>query len=444
MDSTNNQFYHTLHTALFIMVDPEYIPHDREVVSAAISLWKENPATESLGNVKLHALVKQRNPTWSLSANRLKTLLKSHGIQTNVPLVQYVSETVSQLIPDLELPSGVKILMTKARGKALYSTRAIKKGEEIWYEEPLILVAPLDHIALMRKSLACAFCARPFQTRTRGSTLPIGGSDCQNCNAKWCNPRCRKSDIIHSALWHSTGHSKLKQVEWIKYEQFCLDNQWIAAYAYGVVLLSILRDPTNNLKSQMDSMAKVSQDVRQKAVDSQISSFDLAAEQLEQMWNQGYNLLKEVVVEALDEFTYEDYLYGLGMVNINNLDGCLYLTQSHLNHSCDPNVDVKIIGRTTGIKVYAKRDIRAGEELLTTYVNPNDDLHKRKYELRVNWGFLCACPRCKQEEKEQQETNQALLKESERENGGSTLTVPLTTERVRRKSVRFEEAVEVV
>ncbi|ANB15631.1 Set5p [Sugiyamaella lignohabitans] len=407
----------------------EYTPNDREVVSTVIEIWKTNPGSENLGNAKLHAFVKQDHPNWSLSANRLKNLLKTFGLQTNVTPFQYASEITSHATPDLQFPTGVKLIVTKARGKALYTSKAFKAGEEIWSEPPLVLVSPLDHVVLMRKCLACAYCSRPFQARsTAGGPggVPRGGSECNVCPARFCNAKCKKSDTIHTALWHNSAHSKtIKYAQWQLYEQYCLENQWMAAYAYGIILVSIIRDPSKQLQSQIEAMARVRQDVRQKAVQNSTSmGLDgLDGEHYEQLWKRGFELLKEAVKGGYD-LTYEEYLYGLGMYNINNLDGNVYLTQSHLNHSCDPNVDVQITGRTTGVKVIAKRDLRAGEELFTTYVNPSDDLDKRRYDLRVNWGFICNCARCKYEEKEKAN--------------------PTPETRPRRKSVRFESVVDVI
>lgn len=402
----------------------EYIPGEREIVGAVIELWKQNSANESLGNAKLHALVRQSHPSWSLSEKRLKNVLKAHGLQTNAPLFQYVSETKSYAIPDLSLPSGVKLNLTKARGKALYATKDLKAGEKLWSEEALVLVAPVDHIAIMRKSLACAYCARPFQARSSAGGLngvPRGGTECGSCFAQWCNARCKKKDLIHSAIWHNSLHSKIDLNGWIRYENFCIENQWMAAYSYGIVLISILRDPSKGeLQQKIDAMATVRQDIRQKAVDN--NSHGLVAEHHEEMWQQGWKLLKEAVGKAY-VLAYEEYLCGLGMVNINNLDGSIYLVHSHLNHSCDPNVEVKITGRTSGITVTAKKDIRGGQELLTCYVNPNDELNKRRYDLRINWGFICNCSRCKEEE--------MVLKKGD--------TKALETLRPRRKSVRFDE-----
>lgn len=416
----------------------EYSPYDQEIINTVISIWKKNPATENLGNAKLLLLIKRDNPSWSLSEKRLKNLLKQRGLQTNVPPVQYVSETVSYATPELELPPGVRLELTKARGKALYAARSFKEGDLIWEEEPLIMVAPLDVIPLMRKTLACAHCAKPFQQRSKSDGIPRGGSDCKNCPARWCTPKCRKSDIIHAALWHQSANTKIKDDIWQKFENYCLENEWNAAYGYGIVLLNTLKDISKGkLRQKIDSMAKVRQDVRQKALDppqgqqqQDLFGGGLLQEQYEELWNEGYKLLRDTVSPSY-ELSYDEFMYGVGMFNINNLDGNIFLTQSHLNHACDPNVDVKVVGRTTGIKVYAKRDIRNGEELLTTYVNPSDPLSKRRFDLRVNWGFLCNCKRCKEEDKEATEAAEAQL-------SGLSIETPIA-DKTRRKSVRFDE-----
>lgn len=52
------------------------------------------------------------------------------------------------------------------------------------------------------------------------------------------------------------------------------------------------------------------------------------------------------------------------------------------------------LGRIT---VIAKNDIRIGEELLITYVDPQASYRARQAELRA-WGFgVCTCPRCLEE-----------------------------------------------
>lgn len=150
----------------------------------------------------------------------------------------------------------------------------------------------------------------------------------------------------------------------------------------------------------------------------------------------------------------------MGTYNINNLDSNVFLIQSHLNHNCSPNTSVETeMQRTDGLKVFAARDIKSGEELTTTYVNPSHTVHQRQRELRVNWGFVCGCAKCKedlkQNERRKSSSHQGLQNASSIRNmlkatketvgeEGIELEVPSEFNGERRKSVRFDEKVVAV
>ena len=92
--------------------------------------------------------------------------------------------------------------------------------------------------------------------------------------------------------------------------------------------------------------------------------------------------------------------------------GGLYALHSHLNHSCEPNVSVRHLDQRIAlarITVIAKRDIRVGEELLVTYVNPQVPYRVRQNELQA-WGFgICTCPRCIKEARKSKDDNDREL-----------------------------------
>ena len=81
--------------------------------------------------------------------------------------------------------------------------------------------------------------------------------------------------------------------------------------------------------------------------------------------------------------------------------GGLYTLHSHLNHSCRPNVSIRHLDQRTAlarVTVLAKTDIKAGQELIVTYVNPELHLKARRAALEA-WGFgECRCERCAEEE----------------------------------------------
>lgn len=447
------------------------VPHERQIVDDVIKLWKEDSANEDLGIAKLHALVKKRNPNWSLSEKRLKSVLKSFNLLNTAQQFTYANEITSKETPNLTLPKNIRLQFTKNRGKGLYSSNFLKEGDLIWEEKsPLFFIPPLDRVNLIANSKACTYCGSLISSNSASKSVLLG-LDCNVCSDVWCSLHCKKTDKIHQLLKHNVYHDDTtkknkKQIissAWIKYEKFCSENKWNAAFAIGLIHSYCITDKTGVLGQQFDAMAKVRQDIRYKAIDSSGigASFDnnnngggalFVKEQQESLWHEGHKMFNEIF--PLNQISYEEYLTFLGTYNINNIDGSLFLIQSHLNHNCQPNVRVKFgEKKTDGIKVYAKRDIKANEELVTSYVNPSHSLNQRLRELRVNWGFICNCSKCKDDAKsiQRRKSNEASGQHSKNDikklltetHDGEEFEMEIPTEgqRSRRKSVRFDEKV---
>lgn len=454
------------------------VPHERQIVDDVIAIWKLDPETESLGVAKLHALVKERHPNWNLGEKRVKALLRKFGLLTNTDQEQftYANEIKSDITPDIELPEKVEIVVTKKRGKCLYAKKDIKKGELIWQETELFFVPPLENAELIQLGKACSYCGKVLTQSSRKSSgaSVLRGLDCNVCPEIWCSQACKKVDfIMHGLLKHNVYNPNSKKSKKIDSEAFhdlhkyCVKEQWNALYAITLIHASIILDKTNVKGKQFGSMALVSQAVRYKALSSSAGAFDslqggalFVQEQQEELWNEGYKKFSSVFPNKDGSgVTFEEFLVMMGTYNINNVDNCIYLIRTHLNHNCDPNTDVvsSTGSRTEGLKVYAARDIRAGEELTTTYVNPSHTLDQRQRELRVNWGFICTCERCKSERKEQHRRKSSSAKGAEKadirkmlaetegslDGQGFELEIPQDANRERRKSVRFDEKVTV-
>lgn len=446
------------------------VPHERQVVDCVIEIWKEDPSTESLGMSKLHALVKQKHPNWSISEKRVRSLLKQFGLAfNNQEQFTYAKEITSVMTSDIELPANVHIIMTSKRGKGLYAKRDIAKGDLIWSEEPLFFIPPLANVNLMKTASACTYCGKLLQ-RTESATV-LKGLDCNVCSEVWCSIKCKHLDgNLHSLLKHSLynpGSKKHKLIDaeaFLELQDYCLEEQWNALYAITLIYANCITDKLGVKQKQFDAMARVSQDVRYKALSSSAGTFDslnggalFVQEQQEHLWKIGYEKFLRVFPKKPVE--YREFLFMMGTYNINNLDSNVFLTQSHLNHNCASNTSVETeLNRTAGLKVIAGRDIKSGEELTTTYVNPSHTVHQRQRELRVNWGFICACAKCKDDLKQnerrksshnqQQNANNIrdMLKETKDAVGeeGIELEIPTEFNGERRKSVRFDEKVVAV
>lgn len=447
------------------------VPHERQIVDDVIAIWKEDPATESLGVSKLHAIIKSRHANWTVSEKRVKTLLKKFGLATNSnQQYNYASEITSVPDPNLELPEKVKVIMTSKRGKGLYAKHAISKGELIWEEEPFFFVPPLANLKLVKNGKACSYCGKLLtNARSSSGTSVLRGLDCTGCPELWCSPKCKKADgNFHALLKHLTkGNQKtVNSLAYLDLEDYCIKEQWNALYAITLIYAHILDDKSNEKLEYFKAMARVSQDVRYKALESSAGSFDsfgggalFVQEQQEILWKEGFEKFAKVFPKSYQDglFDYKEFMLMLGSYNINNLDSCVFRVHSHLNHTCAPNVDVETSpnSRPDGIKVVAARDIKAGEELSTSYVNPSHTVLQRQRELRSNWGFTCNCNKCKDDLKVQhrkQSNNGAnenkndirmMLNEAKKEIEGAEieLQIPTTTGGERRKSVRFDEKV---
>lgn len=98
-----------------------------------------------------------------------------------------------------------------------------------------------------------------------------------------------------------------------------------------------------------------------------------------------------------------DLARGLGLLAIyetnavktkGNLSSGLFLCYSRLNHSCSPNV-YNCFNEVTGkIMVHAFRDIEAGEEITTSYIELLRTPEQRAKDLE-KWCFTCTCEACK-------------------------------------------------
>ena len=73
--------------------------------------------------------------------------------------------------------------------------------------------------------------------------------------------------------------------------------------------------------------------------------------------------------------------------------GGLFLTASHMNHSCVPNAD-RFYGDELAWKSFvANRDITEGEEITVSYIDHTRPRTERQRKLR-NWAIDCQCPGC--------------------------------------------------
>jgi len=76
--------------------------------------------------------------------------------------------------------------------------------------------------------------------------------------------------------------------------------------------------------------------------------------------------------------------------------GGIFMTAARMNHSCIANVSHTFNEALGTLTVHAARDIKAGEEFEISYIDGAcRTREQRQIELKENYGFVCACPACK-------------------------------------------------
>lgn len=79
----------------------------------------------------------------------------------------------------------------------------------------------------------------------------------------------------------------------------------------------------------------------------------------------------------------------------NGISTGLWVRAARINHSCVPNTEKEFIGDM--MLVRAKRPIRAGEEILHSYVDERSSYKARMEALMTTWGFECGCNLCERQ-----------------------------------------------
>jgi SET and MYND domain-containing protein len=111
------------------------------------------------------------------------------------------------------------------------------------------------------------------------------------------------------------------------------------------------------------------------------------------------SMLPSVTVSACRQIVARDSHNSFGIRSLED-DGSEFFgwgvwpEASFFNHSCQPNVAKRRVGRTW--QFWAARDLECGEELLISYLGGDEnDLNQteRRHRLR-SWGFDCSCSRC--------------------------------------------------
>ncbi|KAI9312580.1 hypothetical protein BX666DRAFT_1865785 [Dichotomocladium elegans] len=392
------------------MSDEKIVPSEKELVDAIQRIKISNP---EFGIKKVTSQVTQDQPTWSVSEKRVKKFLQAQGlIQHSVQksgVEDDPSIPVSFIDPKLDLKSVstnvVAKMIDKVVGKGLFAARDIAANEIIFQETPFMYFPPWEGFNMARVGDACGLCAKPF---VRQSSLAVR---CSHCDMRYCTRQCK------SIAWESFHQLECTRLNpaMIDFMNLCENENWIAPMAvsrmYAHLILAHQHGKLETVLSHYDAFATVNQAERQAKETEWIFMEHVTRE----LWEKTYKLLKKAyypppkkckisnpLPEPLAKKLFEDmetFLDYLGKFNINNQNGGMYLVQSHMNHSCLPNVAIEYPNKMSQYKlsVRALRPIKAGDQLCETYVNPRWDKETRINYLDKSYMFKCNCERCEKD-----------------------------------------------
>lgn len=360
-------------------------PHDRQLVDFIIQTWKSDPSTEKLNVRALTKHVQKLQPEWVVEESRVYALLDMFGLlpETEVKRFTFADKIRSEMAPDVPLPDGVEIEVAQGSGKGLYARKAFAAGTKLWEEDALFFVPSLIEADHMASGHVCTHCGRVLSSDAKKVKCSA------RCENRYCSRACQKAEKVHR-LTHGEplAGRRFDAISFAELKQCAEEQQWNGLYAVGVIEANLVLDKSATRAAQFGAMAGVEQEARSEP------SAGLLQEQQDAEMQRAYELFRRAFPEY--QGAYRDFSYMMGTYNLNNLGNRIYLVYSHLNHNCEPNVRYNTEGGR--VTVYASRDIDEGEQLFTTYVDPTWGVDQRRETLRVNWGFLCECGRCKREE----------------------------------------------
>ncbi|KAF8889109.1 SET domain-containing protein [Infundibulicybe gibba] len=402
-------------------------PTDQELRDSLTDLKSKNPA---FGISKIHGLLLSSHPDWTVSEKRTRKMLQNEGLiirsgpqeEQNVGLFPS-----SHLIPGLDvskLSSKVEVkYFDKKKGKGLVASEDIKQGEILWKEDPFILAPEWELFDLQKNSRVCGYCTTSLSSAL---TIPCPAAPCP---AQFCNRLClTRSAKCHPLLCPSRNPASIPLVKWAR------EREWVAILAWAQcasrLLLASQQGSEGGLERDWETVRGFAELGMEQRFKSAYGSTTHVPESARESWKEAYQLylrafkvdepakteaekrklskiLKNPLQPELERylFDYDAFLRGLGKMNLNlEAHGGLYPLHSHLNHSCSPNISVRHLDERTAlsrITMIAIRDVREGEELLVTYVDPKTGYKERQKKL-VDWGFgKCVCPRCVDESQSQ-------------------------------------------
>ncbi|ORY73105.1 hypothetical protein BCR35DRAFT_307372 [Leucosporidium creatinivorum] len=290
--------------------------------------------------------------------------------------------STSKLVQHDDLPSTLEVREVVGRGRGIFTKTDISTGTTALSTAPLVSV--LDNNNIFSR---CSACFIAEDDLTPGKLL----SQCSLCHSlRYCSAACQKRD-------------------WVAHKHECkaLITFRNAAKGEGIVPDT----PIRALGRLLWAMEKGGCSYRAQVESLQSHREELTSEQKEQFFQLSVSVASYVgqqtlaascssaaaIIDLCSRFTSNSF--SLTSPHLSNIGVSISPLVALINHACLPNAVVVFPSYHTSsnpqpMRVVAIRDIKPGEELLTSYVDLGLPLRRRKAQLRESYHFECTCALC--------------------------------------------------
>ncbi|XP_068609578.1 N-lysine methyltransferase SMYD2-like [Brachionichthys hirsutus] len=277
---------------------------------------------------------------------------------------------------------GVERFDSPGKGRGLRASRAFKAGELLFSSPP--------HSCVLSVNGRGSYCECCF-TRKQGLAR------CGKCKkAFYCNVKCQKADWAMHKLECSA--------------MTAFGEKWCPSEMSRLVARILAKKKTQkeccaserilligDMESHVDDLDNERREMREADV-AGLHRFYSKHLDLPDHKDQ-LTLFSQV---ACNGFTVEDD-------ELSHLGTAIYPDVALINHSCLPSVIVTYDG--TSAEVRAVQDMKPGDELLISYIDPLYPTEDRNNRLRESYYFTCGCQECRS--KSMDKTKLKLRKKSE-------------------------------
>ncbi|XP_062475970.1 histone-lysine N-trimethyltransferase SMYD5 isoform X2 [Pezoporus occidentalis] len=319
--------------------------------------------------------------------------------------------------------------ISSAKGKGLFATKNIRKGETVFVEKPVVSSQFLWNALYSYR--ACDHCLRALETAEENAQRLLGKSSlvlphpeqcsirkdlhqqCPRCQVTYCSAECRQAALeqYHHVL--CLGPSRDDPTHPLNKLQEAWRNMHYPPETSSIMLMA--RMVATIKQGQLELLRLL---FTEALYDEHLSRWftpegfrslfalvgtngqGIGTSSLSQ-WVHACDALDLPMLqrEELDAFIdqlYKDIEKESG--EFLNCEGSgLYVLQSCCNHSCIPNAETSFPENNFLLHLTALEDIEAGEEICISYLDccqRERSRHSRNKILRENYLFTCSCPKC--------------------------------------------------